>query len=211
MTPVFKEGNCQNTSNYRPTSVLPVCMKVFERLIFDQSYAHISKHNLLNQFQSGFWPRYSTTTALLDVSDYLCDQRQTGNLTGAIFLDLKKAFDTVGPKILLQKLFATGIQETKFCWFKDYFDNRTHQERINEATSSALPINCGVPQGSILGPLLFNLYINDLPSVVRHSKVVLCADDTAFFVSGKCMQDIQTKLVAFLDAVSQWLNANFLH
>ena len=122
VTPVFKGRDNQNASNYRPISVLALCMKVF-----DQLYAKISKHNLLNQFQSGFRPQYSTATALLDVSDYLCDQRQHGKLTGAIFLDLKKAFDTVDPEILLQKLFVIDIQETESCWFKDYLDNRTQQ------------------------------------------------------------------------------------
>ena len=158
-------------------------MTFFERLIHDQLYTHVTKHNILNPFQSGFRPGYSTTTALSDVSDYLYDQRQYCNTTGAIFLDLKKAFDTVDTNILLHKLSAIGIEEIELFGFRDYFTNRTQHVRFNGAASSVLPINFGVPQGSVLGRLLFTLYVNDLPSMVKHSKVVLYADDAAFFVS----------------------------
>ncbi len=185
-------------------------MKVFERLVHDQLFAHISKHRLLNPFQSGFRPNHSTATALIDVTDHLYDQRQHGHITGAIFLDLKKAFDTVDPQILLQKILAIGIQETEFKWFSDYFTNRTQKVKIDDATSSSLPITCGVPQGSILGPLLFTLYINDLSGVVKHSKVVLYADDTALFVSGKSVSEIQLGLSEDIDAVGKWLQENKL-
>ena len=106
MTPVFKEGDRQKISNYRPISVLPLCLTFFERLIHDQLYDHVTKHNILNPFQSGFRPGFSTTTALLGVSDYLHDKIQQGNTTDAIFLDLMKAFDTVDTNILLHKLSA---------------------------------------------------------------------------------------------------------
>ncbi len=210
VTPVFKDGSRQDTSNYRPISVIPLCMKVFEKVVHAQLYDHISRNNLLNQFQSGFRPGYSTATALTDVSDYFYDQRRLGNMSGAIYLDLKKAFDTVDPDILLQKLFAIGIQETEFQWFKCYFANRSQSVSVNGASSSTLPIECGVPQGSILGPLLFTLYINDLPEVTKHSKVVLYADDTALFVSSKNLAEIQTKLSEDLDSVSRWLAENRL-
>ena len=97
VTPIFKEGNKQDTSNYRPISVLPLCMKVFERLVHNQFHTHITTNNLLNPHQSGFRPKHSTTTALIDVTDHLYNQSQNGLITGAIFLHLKKAFDTVNP------------------------------------------------------------------------------------------------------------------
>ena len=119
-------------------------------------------------------------------------------------------FDTVDTNILLHKLSAIGFEEIELFWFRDYFTNRTQHVRFNGAASSVSPINFGVPRGSVLGRLLFTLYINDLPSMVKHSKVVLYADDTAFFVSGKCVENIQMQLNDDLNTVSQWLNVNRL-
>ena len=150
VTPVFKEGDRQNTSNYRPMSVLPLCIQIFERLVHDQLYDHVNKHTILNPFQSGFRPKYSTTKALLYVCDHSYDQRQHGKIISATFIDLKKAFDTVNTTILLHKLSAIGVQETEFSWFKDYFAKRTQHVRIIEAASSVLPIDFCVPQGSLL-------------------------------------------------------------
>ena len=113
MTPIFKEGNKQDTSNYRPISVLPLCMKVFERLVHNQFHTHITTNNLLNPHQSGFRPKHSMTTALIDVTDHLYNQSQNGLITGAIFLDLKKAFDTVNSVILQEKLRAIGVHGTE--------------------------------------------------------------------------------------------------
>ena len=210
VTPIFKEGDKQDTSNYRPISVLPLCMKVFERIVHNQFHTHITTNNLLNPNQSGFRPKHSTTTALIDVTDYLYNQSQNGLITGAIFLDLKKAFDTVNPVILQEKLRAIGVHGTELQWFDNYFTNRTQVVSANGAVSTTQPISCGVPQGSILGPLLFTLYVNDLSSVAVHSKVVLYADDTAIFVSGKNIEDIQGKLSSDLERISAWLYANKL-
>ena len=210
MTPIFKEGNIQDISNYRPISVLPLCMKVFERLVHNHFHTHITTTNLLNPHQSGFRPKHSTTTALIDVTDHLYNQSQNGLITGAIFLDLKKAFDTVNTVILQEKLRAIGFHGTELQWFDNYFTNRTQVVSANGAVSTTLPISCGVPQGSILGPLLFTLYVNDLSSVAVHGNVVLYADDTAIFVSGKNIEDIQGKLNSELEHISAWLYANKL-
>ena len=170
-------------------------MKVFERLVHNQFHTHITTNNLLNPHQSGFRPNHSTTTALIDVTDHLYNQSQNGLITGAIFLDLKKAFDTVNPELQ---------------WFDNYFTNRTQVVSANGAVSTTQPISCGVPQGSILGPLLFTLYVNDLSSVAVHGKLVLYADDAAIFVSGKNIEDIQGKLNSDLEHISAWLYANKL-
>ena len=185
-------------------------MKVFEIIVHNQFHTHITTNNILNPNQSGFRPKHSTTTALIDVTDHLYNQSQNGLITGAIFLDLKKAFDTVNPVILQEKLRAIGVHGTELQWFDNYFTNRTHVVSANGAVSTTQPISCGVPQGSILGPLLFTLYVNDLSSVAVHGKVVLYADDTAIFVSGKNIEDIQGKLNSDLERISAWLYANKL-
>ena len=211
VTPIFKEGNKQDTSNYRPISVLPLCMKVFERLVHNQFHTHITTNNLLNHHQSGFRPKHSTTTALIDVTDHLYNQSQNGLIIGAIFLDLKKAFDTVNPVILQEKLRAIGVHGTELQWFDNYFTNRTQVVSANGAVSTTQPISCGVPQGSILGPLLFTLYVNDLSSVAVHGKVVLYADDTAIFVSGKNIEDIQGKLNSDLERITELSTLSHSH
>ena len=144
------------------------------------------------------------------MTDHLYNQSQNGLITGAIFLDLKKAFDTVNLVILQEKLRAIGVHGTELQWFHNYFTNRTQVVSANGAVSTTQPISCGVPQGSILGPLLFTLYVNDLSSVAVHGKVVLYADDTAIFLSGKNIEDIQEKLNSDLERISAWLYANKL-
>jgi hypothetical protein len=207
---LHKDGDVQDPTNYRPISVIPIVMKVFERSVHRQLYKYVSDNNYLNEFQSGFRPKHSTTTALIDVTDYLYKQRESGLLTGALFLDLKKAFDTVEPGLLLNKLSEIGIVNQELMWFKDYMSSRTQSVVLDGCMSDSMVIDYGVPQGSILGPLLFTLYINNLPSVVRHSKVVLYADDTVLFVSGDNAIDIENKLCADIQEVHKWLTQNKL-
>ena len=130
--------------------------------------------------------------------------------TLAVFVDLKKAFDTVNPKILLRKLTKYGIRGQPIKWFKDYFENRRQFIQTNEVQSSLLNVRCGVPQGSNLGPLLFLIYINDLPNCLRHSKAVLFADDTTIHLTGPKTNDISVQLNQDLQSLDQWLIANQL-
>lgn len=185
-------------------------MKVFEKLVHQQLYSHIDQHKLLNDFQSGFRPGHSTNTALIDVTDYLYNNMANQKLTGAIFLDLRKAFDTVDTEMLLHKLKAIGVNDMSFEWFQSYLTGRTQCVSLQGCISNPMSIEYGVPQGSILGPLLFTLYINDLPTVIKDCKVVLYADDTALFASGNDISQIQKTLNDDLARAHQWLNANKL-
>ena len=178
-------------------------MKIFERAIHKQLYDHLVTNKLLSQFQSGFRPGHSTSTALLDVSDYILKNIDEGNLTGAVFLDLSKAFDIIDHSLLKIKLAALGVRGRALAWFDNYLSGRTQSVSVNGTYSDTADLSLGVPQGSVLGPLLFILFINDLPSVVHCCKIVLYADDTALFFADRNIHSIQSALQEDLNAVGE--------
>ena len=207
---IHKGGARDNCNNYRPISILPTLMKVFERIINDRLYSYLHTNNLLSSQQSGFRPLHSTSTTLLQVSDYILHNTDNGMLTGAVFLDLKKAFDTVHHPTLLKKLNLLGLNNVELEWFKSYLTDRRQITSINGVNSTPASIRCGVPQGSILGPLLFIIFINDLPNVITNCTTFMYADDTAIFSASKSFNDIQVTLQNDLNNVSDWLNENKL-
>ncbi len=211
VTPLHKEGNKDDTNNYRPISVLPVVMKIFESAVNIQLRDFLVANNILAKEQSGFRAKHSTCSTLLDVTDFLLNNMSNGLVTGAIFLDLKKAFDTVDHKILLSKLYRLGIKGIEHKWFRNYLTSRCQSVSINGTLSDSLNIDIGVPQGSILGPLLFILYINDLTNVIDEKcKVVLYADDTALFYACNDPCNMQHILNDQLSKVGLWLQRNKL-
>ena len=173
-------------------------------------YNHLLSNNLLTNTQSGFRPQHSTLTAALDVTDYILDNMDQGELTGAIFLDLKKAFDTVNYNVLLSKLEHLGIKGRALDWFSNYLSNRYQSTLLNNVQSDFKQVTVGVPQGSILGPLLFISFINDLPNVVSKAKTVLYADDTAIMFSAKTVSNIEEVLNKELSSVAKWMENNKL-
>ena len=147
---------------------VPVVSKAFEKEVFHQIYGYLTENSMLSKFQSEFRPNHSTVTALIQMCDDWLENMDDGKLYGVVFLDIKKAFDSINHDILLNKMNEHfGISGMKLKWFESYLLYREQQCRVNGQLSSTRTIICGVPQGSILGPLLFLLYINNLPDCLR--------------------------------------------
>ena len=210
VTPVFKSGSKQNTCNYRPISVLSVFSKILEKCVYNRLYDFLCKHNILSENQFGFRKGLSTSLALTQFLQSVVYSLDNKKSSIGVFLDLSKAFDTIDHSILLYKLNHYGIRGVPHSWIKNYLSNRQQFVCINSTKSHLKTIRCGVPQGSILGPLLFLLYVND----IRHSSPILqftqFADDTSVFFSHENISHITRTLNSELGNVHTWLTVNKL-
>ena len=173
ITPLFMDGDKTQASSYRPVAILPAISKVIERIVHNQVTAYFNEHNILLEAQFGFRKNHSTTTCTLSLLNEIYKNIDGGHLTGVVFLDLKKAFDLVDHGILLQKLSVCCIADNEMNWFSSYFDNRMKRAKVTGSLSRERRVKCGVPQGSILGPLLFIIYINDLTDFLTEAKAKL--------------------------------------
>jgi hypothetical protein len=213
--PIFKTEHRQKCENYRPISILPINSKIFERSVFNQLYEFLNESSLLSKYQSGFRPKNSTLTALIQMCDAWYASMDNGDLNGVVFLDICKAFDSINHNILLRKMEDQfGVSNIELKWFESYISDRKQVCFVNGMTSTPKEIVCGVPQGSwpgsILGPLLFLLYINDLPDSLDNTTPCLYADDTQIFSSAKDSVELIFNLTNDLNKISQWLTSNKL-
>ena len=211
VTPIHKSGSKADVANYRPISVLPVFVKVLERAVHSMVYHYLQENQLLSIYQSGFRPLHSTSTCLIDTTNKILQNVDKGLLTGMVFLDISKAFDTLDHDKMREKLSLLGFNDSAVIWFNNYLTDRTQSITVNGVVSDPKFIQYGVPQGSILGPLLFIIYINELPSVIQNCySIQLYADDTLLFFSCKSIARIESMLSGDLNRVISWLHSNFL-
>ena len=210
VTPLYKAKDPMMFNNYRPISLISVFAKILERLMYNRLLKFINKYQIFNKHQFGFRDKHSTFMALIILLENLVNAIDNGKCAVGIFLDFQKAFNTVDHCILLDKSYFYGIRGQAFDWFSSYLHN--HQQLVNYCgcESNLKNIKCGVPQGSILGPLLFLLYINDLPQVSEYFMPILFADDTNLFATGYNLNDIVSEINKEIANIYAWVKANKL-
>ena len=208
--PIFKSGDCQLINNYRPISILPYISKVLEKLIHHRLMEHLDRHKIIHQNQFGFQKNKSTYMPILLLQDMITKAFEDGDLALGLYLDIKKAFDTVNIDILLKKLYKYGIRHRSHEILSSYLSGRKQCVKIRNAFSSYKDVTMGVPQGSILGPVLFILYINDLPNLSADMTCLSYADDTAILFKGKSSDQLQVTVNEVVMLLNDWFRANFL-
>ena len=210
VTPLYKAKDPMMFNNYRPISLISVFAKILERLMYNRLLMFINKNQIFNKHQFGFRDKHSTFMALIIPIENLVNAIDNGKCAVGIFLDFQKAFGTVDHCILLDKLYFHGIRGQAFDWFSSYLHNRQQLVNYYGYESDLKTIKCGVPQGSILGPLLFLLYINDLPQVSEYFMPILFADDTNLFATGYNLNDVVSEINKEIANIYAWVKANKL-
>ena len=199
--PLYKAEDPLYFKHYRPVSLLTILSKAFERLMYDGLFKILDRLSILYKHQFGFRKNHSTHMALLSLIDRLTNAVEDGEYVIGIFLDFSKAFDTVDHDILLENLYHYGIRGCAHNWLTIYLSNRKQFVTYNGTQSEKQTIKCGVPQGSIWGPLLFLVYINDLPHICHNTFPVLFPDDTNLFISGKNINHLEQTINTELDNI----------
>ena len=208
--PLFKKACPLTASNYRPISLLSVFSKITEKVMYERLYKFLAKHEILYALQFGFCASHSINHALVGLTETIKNSLDSRKFGCGIFIDLQKAFDTVNHDILLTKLEHYGIRGTSLAWFKSYLSERKQYVSVNGSNSSHLEVTCGVPQGSVLGPLLFLIYINDLPLSSSKLTFYLFADDTNIYYEAENLYQLQRVISKELKKVKIWLDVNKL-
>ena len=206
---IHKGGEKDDPNNYRPISILPILGKSIEYLVHNQLSRYCEDNNILSDHQYGFRKNSSTTYLINDLMDSLYDYKDTNLTPSLLFLDIKKAFDTVDHGLLIEKLKFYGVNGTVILWIESFLSDRYQATRVGQNQSAFMRILCGVPQGSILGPLLFSIFINDITSICHLSKPCLFADDGALLFEDTCRETYLAIKLEML-TITKWLEVNKL-
>mgnify|MGYP002144886812 CR=1 FL=1 len=214
VTPIYKgSGSAHSPDNYRPISLTCICSKVMELVVRDNILSFLHSNGLLSSTQHGFLPGKSTTSQLIESLNDWTYSLENGNNVDCIYLDFSKAFDCISHSKLITKISAYGIDNLTVAWVSDFLKDRRQRVKVNGAVSDWLPCISGVPQGSVLGPLLFVIYTNDLPDIVHNATIKMYADDVKLYMpvcdiaAHALLQDDLNRIVAWASSWQLKLNA----
>ena len=211
VTPIYKgKGDVFEKGNYRPISVIGHISKALEKQVQSQLIQFLVVNDLIHISQSAYRKYHSTQTAIHKVIEDWLDNMSDKLYTGVCLLDISKCFDTIDHDILLHKLLHYGIKDTQHNWFRSYLENRSQVVVCNNKVSDRAFLDMGIPQGSVLGPLLFILFSNDLPNNVNLGSCNMFADDTLIYINGNSLYDVESKLQACVNEAVDWYDSNKL-
>ena len=208
--PIYKAKSKQEFNNYRPISLLSNISKLLERVVHNRLYSFLTQYNVLYDSQYGFRPKRSTIDAITEFTSELLPTLDINEKCLSVYLDLSKAFDTINHNILLKKLEYYGIRGMALEWFRSYLFQRRQYVSYLSTNSDTEIMSFGVPQGSVLGPLLFILYSNDIPRPLSYCKSILFADDTTIYLNGNNLNVLYEQVNSDLKSLTDWFRANQL-